>query len=86
MLQGWEYKMIWFSDGELIGEVCRCYRQEVPWFWYRDVFLQAEQRGVVRIDQEGGGNPFWWLKFEDAVEVLSDKLATVMREETSWRG
>jgi hypothetical protein len=78
--------MTWFSEGELFGEVCRCYRREVPWFWYRDVLLQAEQRGVIKLVQERDGKPFWWMGFEESVEIASDGLKKVLVEETEWKG
>jgi hypothetical protein len=78
--------MMWFSEGELHGEVCRCHRGEVPWFWYRNVLLQAQERGAIRISGHSEERPFWWRKFEDSVEVTSDKLAALMKEETSWGG
>ncbi len=75
--------MYTFSDGELIGEVCRCYREEHPWFWYRDVLLQAEQKGIIRI-LRNEVKPFWWMKFEDSIEIVSEKLQATLREETNW--
>ena len=76
--------MYTYSDGELNGEVCKCYRKEHPWFWYRDVLLQAEQRGIIRITKEKDGKPFWWMRFEDSVEVVSEKLQATLRDETNW--
>ena len=79
--------MEWLSEGGLFGEVAACYRKEnATWFWYRDVLLQAEQRGFLRLVHERDGKPFWWLGFEDSVEVASEKLASLLREETSWKG
>ncbi len=74
--------MIWFSEGELFSEICRCYRRETTWFWYRDVLRQAEQRGFLKIVGHSDKNPFWWRTFEDSVEVTSAKLAELMRQET----
>ena len=78
--------MYWFSEGELIGEVCKCYRMEVQWFWYRDVLRQAEQRGIIRIVGHDEKTPFWWRRFDQSIEIVSEKLAEVLRQETSWKG
>ena len=76
----------WFSEGDLCCNIAKCYRREVPWFWYRNVLAQAEQRGFVRIVGHSEELPLWWRPFDEAVEVLSEKLAVVLREESSWNG
>lgn len=76
--------MIYFAEGELFQQVCRCYRREVPWFWYRDLLRSAESRGFLKISGDEENHPFWWKKFEDTVEVTSDGLKKVLTEETEW--
>lgn len=73
--------MYWFSEGDLIGEVVRlrCEGQK-PWFWYRDVLRQAEQRGFLRIIGHSDELPFWWRRFDDSVEVVSEKLREKIKE------
>ena len=77
--------MMHFSDGGLCGEACSAYRHEVPYFWYRDVLLQAQDRGLLRITAHEEGNPFWWRRWEDSVEVVSDRLAQALEGETEWK-
>lgn len=71
--------MYTFSDGELFKEIYRCYRRESPWFWYRDVLLQASNRGLVKIS--GVSSPFWTQDFSKSVELLSEKLKEFFKEE-----
>jgi hypothetical protein len=75
--------MIWFSDGDLVGEVVRLRREgQKPYWWYRDVLRQAEQRGFLRVTQDTEEKPFWWRHFDDSVEVVSDKLReAIVRDE-----
>ena len=77
--------MIWFPEGELCGEVCKAYRKETYWFWRRDVLLQAEERGLLRITGDRAGT-FWAGRFEDNVEVLAKRLEDLLAEETDWMG
>lgn len=67
--------MYWFDEGSLIGEIVGLRREgQKPWFWYRDVLRQAEQRGFLRVTGHSDEFPFWWRWFDDSVEVLSDRL------------
>ena len=74
--------MYWFADGELIGEiVCLRHDGQKPWFWYRDVLRQAEKRGYLKVTQDSEEKPFWWRRFDESVEVLSDKLREAIVED-----
>ena len=77
---------MWFSEGELFGEVARCCRNEPTWSWYRDVIAQSASRGFVRIVGHSDEVPFWWRPFNGSVEVLSEKLAGLLRSEANWTG
>ena len=67
--------MYTFGEGDLIGEVIRLRREgQKPWFWYRDVLRQAQERGLLRIAGHTEEMPFWWRKFDESVEVTSEKL------------
>ena len=78
--------MYWFDEGGLVGEVVRLRREgQKPWFWYRDVIRQAEQRGYVRVTGHSDELPFWWRKFDDSVEATSEKLREKMAEDDEER-
>lgn len=72
--------MYTFSDGDLVGEVARLRHDgQKPW-WYRDVLQQAEQRGFLRITGHTDERPFWWRRFDESVEVLSERLKQAIGE------
>ena len=66
--------MYCFGEGELIGVVMACRRGEKPYGWYRDVLRQAEERGMLKITGHSDETPFWWRKFSDSIELISEKL------------
>jgi hypothetical protein len=52
----------WHSDRELVeGIVERIQARSFLWFWFRDMCLEAERRGLVAIAvASDGSSPFWW--------------------------
>jgi hypothetical protein len=45
----------------------------VSFWWYRDVILQAQERGLVKVIAHTEEKPFWWRSVEESIE-LSDKM------------
>ena len=71
--------MFWFSDGGLIEAVGECARGRKPYWWYRDVLLQAQDRRILRIVGHSEERPFWWRPFSEAVQVTSERLEEELR-------
>lgn len=65
----------------MIGAVLACRRGEKPYWWYRDVLRQAEERGLIRIMGHSEQVPFWWRKFDESVEVISEKLKEAIKKD-----
>jgi hypothetical protein len=66
--------MFYFNDTELAEMIDRWSRDiDVSYWWYRDVILQAQERGLVKVIAHTEDCPFWWRKFADSIE-LSDKI------------
>lgn len=63
-----------FTISSLINEIVRIRREGASWFWYKDVLLDAEQKGFIKITKNSEEKPFWWNKFDDSVENLSEQL------------
>ena len=64
--------------GRLINRFSQ--RQGVFYLWYRDVMIQAHQRGFVRIHGHSEELPFWWRSFADSVEIVSEDLKGIVAE------
>ena len=60
---------------ELMKEI-NLYRQgHIPyWFWYRDVIIQAQLRDLIKIVGHSKEMPFWWRKFGECIEIVSEQL------------
>jgi len=43
--------MYWFAEGELASTIAdmRQNPHAYRWFWYRDVILQAQERGLLKV-------------------------------------
>lgn len=71
--------MYTFTDTELaemIDDWSRDYSR-VLWFWYRDVILQAQDRGLVKVISHTEDKPFWWRSFGESIE-LSDRIKEII--------
>lgn len=67
--------------GELQKEVGRCHQREfgekITWVWYRDVILQAQEKGLLKII---GDSDFHVRKFSESIEVLSEQLKVALAD------
>ena len=74
--------MYWFDEGGLVGEIVWLRREgQKPYWWYRDVLRQAEQRGFLRVTGHSDELPFWWRWFDDSVDVTSNRLREAIIED-----
>lgn len=67
--------MFWFGESEL-AEIIESFRTRsvnYAFWWYRDVMLQAKERGLLKIIADSEDNPFFCRKFDESIE-MSDKL------------
>jgi hypothetical protein len=78
--------MYWYSEGDLIGEIIKFRRYGALWFWYRDVLLQAQERGFVKITAHTDDKPFWWRKFGESIEIVNEKLKEKIAEDDKEHG
>jgi len=67
--------VIYFSEGELVGELLELMtnRSNHRYFYYRDVILQAQERGYLKVIAHTEDKPFWWRTFEESIE-LDEKM------------
>ena len=73
--------MYFFGESEL-AEVIDRMRQDQSrylWFWYRDVILQAQDRGFLKVVGHSQDMPFWWRKFEESIELFPKILELIER-------
>lgn len=72
-------RCIHFSEGELVGELLELItnRSNHRYFWYRDVILQAQDRGYLKVIAHSEDKPFWWRTFEESIE-LSDNMKQLL--------
>lgn len=71
--------MYTFTDTELAEMIDQWSRDRsnILWFWYRDVILQAQERGLIKIIAHTEENPFWWRLFADSIE-LADRAKEII--------
>ena len=50
------------------------------YWYYRNVLIQAQERGLVRITGHSNEIPFWWRKFDESIEILSEQLKTAISD------
>ena len=78
--------MIYLSEGDLFGEICRLRQEKNPsWFWYRDIMRQSEERGYLKVIAHTEDKPFWWRKFDESIEVTSEKLKNMIANPEMWK-
>lgn len=77
--------MINFTEGDLMGEICRLRDGNYSCVWYRDVIKQAEERGYLKVISHTEEMPFWWRKFDDSIEVTSEKLKNMIANPDAWK-
>jgi len=79
--------MYWFTESELAQELNRFKndQEHIPWFWYRDVILHAQERGYAKVTAHTDDKPFWWRKFEDSIE-LSLKIKEIIERNEQRKG
>ena len=65
--------MIHYNDRELVENIKDPPRW--PWFWFRDMSLDAEQRGLVAINRAPDENPpFWWDNIQVVLTAKGQEL------------
>jgi hypothetical protein len=70
--------MFYYSDKELSEMVSEWSKSiDVSYWWYRDVVLQAQERGLVKVIAHTEDKPFWWRSFAESIEIL-DKAKDIM--------
>jgi len=65
--------MYHYNDGELVEKIMdpTAWR----WFWFRDMCLDAEQRGLVTINRSPDENPpFWWAPSQVVLTAKGQEL------------
>lgn len=79
-------KIFYFSEGDLMGEICSLRSSKsYSCIWYRDVMAQAENRGLIKIVSHTKDMPFWWRKFDESVEIISEKLKNMITNPDVWK-
>lgn len=72
--------MIWLGTSDLMKEIYICSQGEHMYWYYRNVLIQAQERGLVRITGHSNEIPFWWRKFDESIEILSEQLKTAISD------
>lgn len=79
---------MYLTQGDIMKEMTRFSRREleddkkekVIWFWYRDVILQAQERGLVKVIGDSPELPFYQRKFSESIQVISDECRKMIIE------
>ena len=72
--------MIWLGTSDLMKGIYICSQGEHMYWYYRNVLIQAQERGLVRITGHSNEIPFWWRKFDESIEILSEQLKTAISD------
>ena len=77
--------MYWFGEIELVEQILEWQKEGIPylWFFYRDVMLQAQERGLIKIIVDSEDRPFWWRKFEESIEFTPKTMEIIKRLKSS---
>jgi len=71
--------MYWFGESELAEtiEKFRAQSSNYSVCWYRDVILQAQDRGYLKVVAHSDDVPFWYRKFDESIEI-SESLKSII--------
>jgi hypothetical protein len=74
-----------YSDTELAEMVNEWSldKSHIMYWFYRDIILQAEERGLVKVVANTEDKPFWWRSFEESIE-LSDRIKELIEKIKQW--
>jgi hypothetical protein len=74
--------MCWFGEVELVEQILELQKEGIPclWFFYRDVMLQAKERGLVQIIGDSEDHPFWRRTFEESIEFTPKAIEMITRK------
>ncbi len=73
--------MYYFSNTELAEMISEWSKDtsKVTWWWFRDIILQAQERGLVKVIAHTDDKPFWWRTFAESIE-LTDKVKELIEK------
>ena len=73
--------MYYFRDNEIADMVDEWSRDRshTLWWWYRDIMLVAQERGLVKVIAHTEDKPFWWRTFAESIE-LADKIKELIEK------